>query len=66
MKDTKTMELCRDVTDEEIKVAMWSIGYGKALGIDGFKSYFFQKILGHSGKRGHRGHQGVFSLLVNC
>lgn len=43
MKDTKTMELCRDVTDEEIKVAMWSIGYGKALGIDGFKSYFFRK-----------------------
>lgn len=43
MKDTKTMELCRDVTDEEIKVAMWSIGYGKALGIDGFNSYFFRK-----------------------
>lgn len=38
-------ELEKDVDEEEIRVAMFSIKDDKAPGPDGYNSYFFQKVL---------------------
>lgn len=37
------MVLCEEVADEEIKMALWSIGNDKTPSIDGYNSYFFKK-----------------------
>ncbi|XP_022030858.1 uncharacterized protein LOC110931789 [Helianthus annuus] len=49
LSDEKAMFMARDITDEEIKGAMFAIAGNKAPGPDGFTSVFFKKILGCSG-----------------
>lgn len=42
--------LCKMVTDEEIKKALWSIKNDKSPGLDGFNSFFFKKVWNIVGK----------------
>ena len=47
----KAEHMVRGVSDDEIRMAMFSIGNDKAPGPDGYTSVFFKKSLGYCGWR---------------
>lgn len=43
--------LCREYTNDEIRTALFQMGPTKALGPDGFPTFFLSKTLGPTGRR---------------
>ena len=46
LSDVDAMDMVQEVTDKEIKDAMFDIENCKAPGLDGYTAFFFQKNLG--------------------